>query len=43
MLAPVSEHERDRVWADIETELAQFETPDGFTGSCELHIAAGTK
>ena len=43
MLATVPEHERDRVWADIETELARFETPDGFTGPCELHIGAGTK
>ena len=43
MLATVPAHERNRVWADIETELTQFETPDGFTGPCELHIAAGTK
>ena len=43
MLATMLAHERNRVWADIETELAQFETPDGLTGPCELHIAAGTK
>jgi len=43
MLAPVPEQDRGQVWADIERELRRFETPAGFVGPCELHIAAGTK
>lgn len=43
MLATVPADQRDQVWEDIERELAQFETPDGFVGPCELLIAVGTK
>jgi SAM-dependent methyltransferase len=43
MLAAVPVEEREGVWEDIASALARFETPDGFTGPCELLIAAGTK
>lgn len=43
MLASVPETNRDVVWADIEAELARFETTDGFVGPCELLVASGTK
>jgi hypothetical protein len=43
MLAGVSEQGRTEAWREIESELEQFEGPDGFEGPCELLIAAGTK
>jgi ubiquinone/menaquinone biosynthesis C-methylase UbiE len=43
MLASVPAGGRDGVWADIERELARFQTPDGFVGPCELLVASGTK
>ena len=43
MLASVPSGDRDGVWADIERELALFQTPDGFVGPCELLAASGTK
>jgi ubiquinone/menaquinone biosynthesis C-methylase UbiE len=43
MLAGVPEDERQRVWAEIEDELRQFEGPDGFVGPCELLVGAATK
>lgn len=43
MLASVPSGDRDGVWADIESELARFQTPDGFVGPCELLVASGTK
>lgn len=43
MLASVPSADRDGVWADIERELARFQTPDGFVGPCELLVASGTK
>lgn len=43
MLASVPSGDRDGVWADIERELALFQTPDGFVGPCELLVASGTK
>jgi hypothetical protein len=44
MLAGLDESERNEVWdeIEIELELCQFETPDGFEGPCELLVAAGT-
>jgi ubiquinone/menaquinone biosynthesis C-methylase UbiE len=42
MLAGLSEPEREDTWREIETELAQFESADGFEGPCELIVAAGT-
>ena len=43
MLATVPPPERDRVWADVERELAGFQTSGGFTGPCELLIGSGAK
>ena len=43
MLAGVPEDEREHVWAEIETELRQFEGPNGFVGPCELIVGAATK
>ena len=43
MLAALPEADRPAVWAEIEQALAQFETPDGFVGPCELLVASGTK
>jgi SAM-dependent methyltransferase len=42
MLAGLSEAEREDTWAEIERELSQFETADGFEAPCELLVAAGT-
>jgi hypothetical protein len=42
MLAGLSESERQDVWSEIERELSQFETANGFEGPCELLVAAGT-
>jgi hypothetical protein len=43
MLASVPSGDRDGVWADIERELAPFQTPHGFVGPCGLLVASGTK
>lgn len=43
MLAGLAEPEREQVWAEVETELARFEGPNGFEGSCELLVAAATR
>jgi ubiquinone/menaquinone biosynthesis C-methylase UbiE len=43
MLAGLDEAGREAAWAEVQTELSQFEGPDGFTGPCELVVAAGTK
>jgi SAM-dependent methyltransferase len=42
MLAGLSESERDDAWREIEYELSQFETSNGFAAPCELLVAAGT-
>ncbi len=42
MLAGLSESEREEAWSEIERDLSQFETADGFEGPCELFVAAGT-
>ena len=42
MLSSLSESERADVWSEIEQELSQFETPDGFEGPCELIVSVGT-
>jgi hypothetical protein len=41
MLASLSEGERENAWREIEHELSQFQTSNGFEGPCELIIAAG--
>ena len=43
MLAGLSEPEREATWAEIATELARFDGPDGFAAPCELIVAAGTR
>jgi SAM-dependent methyltransferase len=43
MLAGLDEAGRASAWAEIEEELARFEGADGFSGPCELIVAAGTK
>ena len=43
MLAGVTEAERDRAWREIEGELSQFESPDGFEGPCELLIGSARR
>jgi ubiquinone/menaquinone biosynthesis C-methylase UbiE len=43
MLAAVPQRERGQVWADVERELAGFETSSGFVGPCELLIGSGVK
>jgi SAM-dependent methyltransferase len=42
MLASLSETEREDAWREIEHELSQFESSEGFEGPCELIVAAGT-
>src|SRR6201987_232200 len=39
MLGGLSEPEREEAWSEIEQELSQFETQDGFEGPCELIIS----
>ena len=43
MLGGLDPDARDKVWADMKTELKQFETADGFVGPCELVIAGATR
>lgn len=43
MMSGLSEAERAETWAEIETELRQFEGPDGFSGPCEMIVAIGVK
>ena len=42
MLAGLAEDERAAAWVEIEVSLGQFVGPDGFSGPCELLVAAGT-
>jgi len=43
MLAGVPNQEREDVWAEVEDELRQYETSDGFVGPCELLVVRGTR
>lgn len=43
MLSGLDAAGREAAWAEIETALSEFESADGFTGPCELVVAAGTK
>lgn len=43
MLASLDEQAQDGVWREIEHALARFEGPGGFTGPCELVVAAGRR
>jgi len=41
MLAGLSDAGREEAWGEIERELSQYETADGFEGPCELLVAGG--
>jgi SAM-dependent methyltransferase len=43
MMASLTEAEREETWQEIEHELKQFETGDGFEGPCEMVVGAGVK
>jgi SAM-dependent methyltransferase len=43
MLSGVPVKERERVWADIEVALGEYDTGEGFVGPCELHVLGGTR
>jgi ubiquinone/menaquinone biosynthesis C-methylase UbiE len=43
MMSGLSEAEREETWREIEQELGQFESTEGFEGPCELVVAAGVK
>jgi len=43
MLAGLDEAGREEAWEEIERELGRFDGPGGFTGPCELVVAAGTR
>jgi ubiquinone/menaquinone biosynthesis C-methylase UbiE len=43
MMAAMSDAERAATWQEIADTLAQFETPDGFVGPCEMLVGAGTR
>ena len=43
MLGGLDEQAQAGVWDEIEQALTRFEGPDGFTGPCELVIAAGRR
>ncbi len=43
MLSALSDTERQTVWSEIEQELKQFETENGFVGPCEMVVAVGGK
>ncbi|HUR27595.1 MAG TPA: class I SAM-dependent methyltransferase [Planctomycetota bacterium] len=43
MLSGVPEAERPSVWAEIESELKQFERAEGFVGPCEMIVGVGVK
>ena len=43
MMSSLSDLEKKSVWAEIETELQQFETENGFAGPCQMLVAVGEK
>ncbi len=42
MMASLSDTERAETWDEIERELRQFQTADGFVGPCEMLVGAGS-
>jgi hypothetical protein len=42
MMARLGDAEREEAWSEIEDELSQFETGQGFEGPCEMIVSAGT-
>ncbi|MDQ3798555.1 MAG: class I SAM-dependent methyltransferase [Acidobacteriota bacterium] len=43
MMSGLSDAEREETWREIEQELRQFESPEGFEGPCELVVGSGVK
>jgi hypothetical protein len=43
MMSGLSEAEREETWQEIEQELRQFESAEGFEGPCELVVGSGVK
>ena len=43
MLAGVTQAEREQAWSEIETELGQFESSDGFEGPCQLLVGGARR
>jgi len=43
MLASLPSAEQAAAWDEVGTALARFEGPHGFSGPCELLVAAGTR
>jgi len=43
MMSGLTDAEKESVWKEIESELKQFETGDGFAGPCEMIVAVGEK
>jgi hypothetical protein len=43
MLANVTADEREQAWGEIEAELRQFESADGFEGPCQLLIGSARR
>ena len=43
MMSSLSEADREETWQEIEQELKQFETADGFEGPCEMVVGSGVK
>ncbi len=43
MMRSLTDTEKESVWKEIEQELKQFETENGFTGPCEMVVAIGEK
>lgn len=43
MMSSLSDSEKESVWKEIENDLRQFETENGFTGPCEMVVAVGEK
>lgn len=43
MMSGLSDAEKGSVWEEMERELQQFETEEGFAGPCEMVVAVGEK
>ncbi len=43
MLAGVDEEQRTAAWQEIREALREFDTTDGFVGSCEMLVVSGTR
>ena len=43
MLSKLDAGAQDAAWAEVGRALGQFEDADGFTGPCQMLVAAATK